>query len=240
MEGAEPYRPGVCGRPELRECLEAALRAVLNTSTTPNQTSRWAVGQRLRHPADGSEWELVEHIGGYEDDWRARCVKASTHSQAVGYRPGHERTFHREYMDRTFGIARQTDHPQGWHYGAIRMGRRWYATRFHPGGPDNDGDLPDVGDTEFWEAGEWHPYSIAVFQGRERDAGLLGQTDHPQEPSSDEADETPRWLCEYCGGSGKDFDWHRYGGVPRQPCPECGGTGQKPSQHPIQEERSDG
>ncbi|HYQ13095.1 MAG TPA: hypothetical protein VEP94_06590 [Solirubrobacterales bacterium] len=48
------------------------------------------------------------------------------------------------------------------------MGRRWYATRFHPSRGDNDGDLPDVGDTEFWEDGDWRPYSIAAFQERER------------------------------------------------------------------------
>lgn len=63
---------------------------------------------------------------------------------------------------------------EDWHYGAIRMGRRWYATRFHPNTEDNDGDLPEVGDTEFWENGKWHPYSIAAFQEREREAGLLG------------------------------------------------------------------
>lgn len=55
-----------------------------------------------------------------------------------------------------------------WHYSGMAMGRRLYATRFHPSTSDNDGDLPDVGDTEFWEDGAWKPYSIAAFQERKR------------------------------------------------------------------------
>jgi hypothetical protein len=50
------------------------------------------------------------------------------------------------------------------HYGVIKMGRRQFATRFRPW----------YDDVEFWEAGEWRPYSIAEFQRREIEAGTLG------------------------------------------------------------------
>lgn len=62
----------------------------------------WHVGQRLRHPA-GSEWELVEHVGGEGDDWRGRCVVGTVRAGYVGGEAeGKEQVFHREYMDRTF------------------------------------------------------------------------------------------------------------------------------------------
>lgn len=51
------------------------------------------------------------------------------------------------------------------HYGVIKMGRRQFPTRFHPSRDD----------IQFWESGEWKPYSIAEFQRRQAEAGILGQ-----------------------------------------------------------------
>lgn len=86
------------------ECNVCPARMSLETyerSRQPNPApTRWKVGQRLRHPI-GSEWELVEHVGGVGDDWRARCVRA----QLNGSEFGQDRVFHREYMDRTFEVA---------------------------------------------------------------------------------------------------------------------------------------
>lgn len=47
------------------------------------------------------------------------------------------------------------------HYGAIQMGRRWYAKRFIPE-PEGNGTV------EFWDDGEWKPYSISELQERKR------------------------------------------------------------------------
>lgn len=44
---------------------------------------------------------------------------------------------------------------KGTRYGAIKMGRRWYATRVCPGR-----------EVEFWEDGAWLPYSIGALQER--------------------------------------------------------------------------
>lgn len=58
------------------------------------------VGQLVRHRI-GSEWKLLEHVGGMGDDWHAECVTSHTD----GPRLGEIRTFHREYMDRSFVVV---------------------------------------------------------------------------------------------------------------------------------------
>lgn len=71
------------------------------TGETPEATE-WEVGQILRHPA-GSQWELTAHPGGDEDDWEAICRLVGPGGQHLG----EPRTFHREYMDRTFTVVAQ-------------------------------------------------------------------------------------------------------------------------------------
>ena len=73
--------------------------AALNVETP----ERWKVGQILRHPA-GSEWELLRHIGGEDDDWFAACV---TPGPGADLAVRCNRSFHREYMDRTFTLEDQ-------------------------------------------------------------------------------------------------------------------------------------
>jgi hypothetical protein len=87
-----------------------------------------------------------------------------------------------------------------WKYDAIRMGRRWYAKRFIPGGP-----------VEFWESREWHPYSIAAFQERERAAGLLGK--RPESGSGEEGDEAQpeEGVCPECDHDIRPHAWHARG-----------------------------
>ena len=62
--------------------------------------TRWKVGQLLRHPS-GGEWEIREHLGGENDDFRCRQVVGSDRCDLTGA----ERVFHREYMDRTFKVV---------------------------------------------------------------------------------------------------------------------------------------
>lgn len=70
---------------------------------------RWRVGQIVRHRI-GSEWKLIENrrSRGGEDDWRAECVTSHTD----GPRLGEIRTFHREYMDRSFTAVAPDCAPQ--------------------------------------------------------------------------------------------------------------------------------
>lgn len=79
---------------------------------------RWAVGDVLQHPC-GSQWELIEHLGGKHDDWRGRCIVGHPRpGYGSGENIGRERTFHREYMDRTFSktLWPQPKEETGWEW----------------------------------------------------------------------------------------------------------------------------
>jgi hypothetical protein len=87
-----------------RELAEAALTQPEADPEVPRcGEDRWQLGDVLQHPC-GSRWELIEHIGGEHDDWRGRCVQSHWPKGPAGRgeQLGVERTFHREYMDRTF------------------------------------------------------------------------------------------------------------------------------------------
>lgn len=71
--------------------------------------------------------------------------------------------------------AREAIEGVSWHYGAIRMGRRWFATRFHPSRDD----------LKFWESGEWKLYSIAELQRRQAAEPPL--PDESKEPGEERA-----------------------------------------------------
>ena len=70
------------------------------------ECERWAVGQILRHP-NGGDWKLIERLGPEPfADWLGEVVYAPAH---LGTPVGTQRTFHREYMDRTFTVVAPAD-----------------------------------------------------------------------------------------------------------------------------------
>jgi hypothetical protein len=155
-------------------------------------------GVQIEFHAFGLDFEVeIDHEGSTEDYCLERAPVAS------------------------LSASSDTGGAGAWHYGAIKMGRRWHATRFHPGGPDNDGDLPDVGDTEFWEAGEWKPYGIAEFQRR---------ATSPQQPVPDSG-EAKSDDCGRCGGHGRILIEPAPGLDTKEPeytpCTACNSTGKK-------------
>lgn len=76
--------------------------ALTQPPADPEVGEKLKAGLVLRHPA-GSEWKLIEHVGGEEDDWRVECV-TSLGGPLLG-RVGERRVFHREYIDRTFDLS---------------------------------------------------------------------------------------------------------------------------------------
>lgn len=75
----------------------------------------WRVGQLLRHP-NGTEWELIEHIGGEQDDWRIRKL-----AETLEEREGQVTvTFTRDEADKLKGFGRPIDGETPCSCGAIQ------------------------------------------------------------------------------------------------------------------------
>lgn len=79
---------------------------------------RWALDDVLRHRV-GSEWKLVEHVGGPEDDWIAECVASNRRPWFDG-KVGERKLFHREYMDRAFVRIRRCPDGGACHHKCLR------------------------------------------------------------------------------------------------------------------------
>lgn len=80
-------------------------------------------------------------------------------------------------------------HEDGFHYGAIKMGRRWFATRY----------VPNSGLVEYWEAGDWNVYSIANYQERQKAAFGPGPWPDIKMPTKEEAIDAGRKFLKLAG-----------------------------------------
>lgn len=65
----------------------------------------YMVDDVIRHRL-GSEWRLIEQVGGPEEEWRVECVATNWRSPRFGGKIGETRAFGREYMDAAFARIR--------------------------------------------------------------------------------------------------------------------------------------